>query len=456
MSTTTTIQRKKHNSDNKLPEKLEVRIEDSVYDVTHFVKKHPGGNVILYSNSFKDPDGVNDVTEAFKEFHGRSTITNSYLNALPKRPADSPREPIMVAFEKWRSQLEKEGYFEPSMPHVIFRLVELVVIYLFGLVCFYYGGWSGNIAGVIVHGMFGVRCGWVQHEGGHNSFTGNMKVDKFIQGLTIGFGLGSSGKKWNHMHDKHHATPQKVGYDIDLDTTPLVAFFKTAVEDNRQRGFYPLWLRFQHLTFLPITSGVFVMLFWILNLHPMYAFKTKKYDQLFWMFTFHTFRPLTIVWVSGLSFLQAYGLVWASAWFSGVYLFGHFSTSHTHCPVVQEEAKNWLEFALEHTVDIEPSNPVVSWVMGYLNCQVLHHLFPHMPQYRQPEVSKKLAEFCKQHGLKYEIIGYFEAWRRTFANLRDVGAHYYENGLDKTRLETKKSDIGATIKSGKLNKEFGG
>jgi fatty acid desaturase len=37
----------------------------------------------------------------------------------------------------------------------------------------------------------------------------------------------------------------------------------------------------------------------------------------------------------------------------------------------------------------------VDWVMGYLNYQVIHHMFPAMPQYRGPAVSKELQLLAK-------------------------------------------------------------
>lgn len=38
-----------------------------------------------------------------------------------------------------------------------------------------------------------------------------LQVDKLIQSLAIGLGLSMSGSVWNSMHNKHHATPNKVG-----------------------------------------------------------------------------------------------------------------------------------------------------------------------------------------------------------------------------------------------------
>lgn len=37
-----------------------------------------------------------------------------------------------------------------------------------------------------------------------------LQVDKLIQTVAIGMGLSQSGWVWNNMHNKHHATPNKV------------------------------------------------------------------------------------------------------------------------------------------------------------------------------------------------------------------------------------------------------
>jgi fatty acid desaturase len=267
------------------------------------------------------------------------------------------------------------------------------------------------------------------HEAGHYSLTGSIPLDRQLQMVTYGLGCGMSACYWRNQHNKHHATPQKEGHDMDLDTTPLVAFFDRAVETNRPRPHSRLWLRFQAWTFLPVTSGLFVMAFWVLFLHPRQVGKARDGAQALWMLAFHVVRPLLVAWAAGCSFFQGYAFTWASIWLSGMYLFGHFATSHTHLDVVPgDEHRNWVRYAVDHTVDISPDNPLVNWAMGYLNCQVIHHLFPQMPQCVQPEVSRRFRKFAREWGLKYHIIGYGEAWHKTFANLVAVGEAYYEKG----------------------------
>ena len=409
-----------------------VRIGDTEYDVSGF--KHPGGSVINYMLTANGAD----ATEAYREFHYRSKKADKYLKSLPQRPAEggslktgrsrtkgvSSDEVIDADFAVFRAQLEEEGFFEPSPAHTAYRLAELAAI--FGAACVLLR--AGHVlASVVLFALFNGRCGWVQHEGGHGSLTGNLWWDKRIQAMTIGFGLGSSGDMWNSMHNKHHATPQKAGHDMDLDTTPLVAFFANAVETNRPRPYSGLWLKFQAWTFLPVTSGILVMGFWLLFLHPRNVVKKGKWEEGAWMLAAHVARTALVAHLAQVSYLRAYGLVWAAFWAAGMYLFGHFSTSHTHLDVVDvTENPSWVRYAVEHTVDIDTHKPWVNWIMGYLNCQVVHHMFPQMPQFRQPEVSKRLKAFCDKHGLRYQVLSYWGAWYETFSNLNRVGGHYHE------------------------------
>ena len=188
------------------------------YDVTDY--KHPGGNVISYMYG-------QDATNAFEEFHYRSKTAKRILQLLPRKKIDisvsvnDTEQQMLQDFARFRKSLEERGFFTPSYFHITYRILELFAIYIFAVYTMHY-----SIAvSVVVLGLFGGRCGWVQHEGGHNSLTGNIKTDKMIQNVFIGFGLLADGSMWNNMHTRHHAATQKIGYDMDLDTAPFVLFY---------------------------------------------------------------------------------------------------------------------------------------------------------------------------------------------------------------------------------------
>merc|ERR1712070_634187 len=121
--------------------------------------------------------------------------------------------------------------------------------------------WSGFFyAGAAMMGVAQGRCGWLQHEGGHYSLTGNIKTDKGLQIAIYGLGCGMSAAWWRNQHNKHHATPQKLKHDVDLDTLPLVAF-NAEIAKKAKHPLLKLWLKYQALVFCPV-SCLLVALGW--------------------------------------------------------------------------------------------------------------------------------------------------------------------------------------------------
>jgi acyl-CoA 6-desaturase (Delta-6 desaturase) len=117
--------------------------------------------------------------------------------------------------------VEEEGFFKPDVPHVLLRLSEIVVMHALG---FYFLFNSQVILGLVILGIVSGRCGWLMHEGGHYSMTGNISLDRTMQIVLYGVGCGMSASWWRNQHNKHHSMPQKLGCDVDLNTLPLVAF----------------------------------------------------------------------------------------------------------------------------------------------------------------------------------------------------------------------------------------
>ena len=392
-----------------------VIINDYKYDITNF--KHPGGNVINYM-----ANGDN-ATEAFNEFHYRSKTATQLLNQLPKTKISNfiyDDKEILKEFGKLRNSFIRKGYFKPSYFHVFNRALFLVALYGAATYTIQYN----CIAAALIFGLCGGQCGWLQHEAGHNSLTGIIKLDKLIQEFIMGFGLYVSASKWNRMHNRHHATPQKIGHDVDLETTPFVAFYKNAVSDNKATARFcsPAWLRFQAYTFLPITSGLLVPVYWRCYLHTAHMIRNGKHREIMWTVLGTTAHIGAFMRLGELSLGRAFLYHYLSCWLSYIYMFGHFSLSHSTTETVgKEENPSWIRYAIEHSVDISTSNYLVGWVMGYLNYQVVHHLFPSMPQYRGYEVSKELVPFCKKYDIKYKRISYYTAWYEMFANLDCVG-----------------------------------
>jgi len=396
----------------------EVLVDGRLYDVSKF--KHPGGGII---NFYGSPEGPVDASEAWHAFHGRSPTAAKYMKTLKSREAPPhmlKKDPVVEDFIKLRESLRAEGMFEPDPVYVTQRFAELVFMHILGLCLVYHcpSCLPTTMAGLVVLGMASGRCGWYMHEGGHYSLTGHIPTDRAIQCFTYGFGCGMSASFWRNQHNKHHATPQKLKHDVDLETLPMVAFNKRVI-----KGKPSLWVQFQDKLF-PVISTLIIALGWQFFLHPRHSARSGNYMELFWFAT----RYLT--WSSAFSHMSVSGAIGAYMfynWVAATYIFTNFAVSHTHRDVVDpDKHANWVEYSSNHTTNCQ-NHWFTNWWMAYLNFQIEHHLFPDMPQYRHPGIAHRVRALFEKHGLVYDDRPYMVAMADTFRNLHEVGDPNHEH-----------------------------
>lgn len=89
-------------------------------------------------------------------------------------------------FTKLYLELEKEGLFKPSYTHNIMRVAELFVIAAVGYMLLQRENVAAKITGIILIGLMQGRIGWIQHESGHVSVSGNAKFDRFFHAIIFG------------------------------------------------------------------------------------------------------------------------------------------------------------------------------------------------------------------------------------------------------------------------------
>jgi fatty acid desaturase len=393
----------------------EVLVNGRYYDVTNL--RHPGGSVI----KFYAGKGI-DATQAFDNFHVRSKKALKMLNSLPSREAKAEKEALpgqaalLADFKEFTAQLEKEGYFKPDYVHIVYRLAEIFFMHAIGAYLLFSGYYY---TGIVILGIVSGRCGWLMHEGGHYSLTGNIAIDRQLQIWLYGVGCGMSGSWWRNQHNKHHSMPQKVDHDVDLNTLPLVAFTKRVV---KKCGFsQKLWIRLQGYLF-PIITCFLVAIGWEMYLHPRHSLRSKNYMELAAMFTRYAIWAYFFIPHFGLwGAIKVYMLY---TWVASDYIFINFAVSHTHLGVVpaDDTSVDWIRYAAVYTMNVKPGPfRFVNWWMSYLNFQIEHHLFPSMPQFRFPQISHRVKAFFEKHGLVYDQRSYTDAMAVTFQNLDKVG-----------------------------------
>jgi linoleoyl-CoA desaturase len=69
----------------------------------------------------------------------------------------------------------------------------------------------------------------------------------------------------------------------------------------------------------------------------------------------------------------------------------------------------WAVHQVETTVDYARNNRMVSWLVGGLNFQIEHHLFPRVSHVNYPAISGLVEATCREFGVRYSEHASFGA-----------------------------------------------
>src|SRR5690606_27088069 len=65
---------------------------------------------------------------------------------------------------------------------------------------------------------------------------------------------------------------------------------------------------------------------------------------------------------------------------------------------IEEE---WMIHQLQSTANFSTKNPILTWLLGGLNFQVEHHLFPKVSHIHYPALNKIVQETCRANDISY-------------------------------------------------------
>lgn len=249
----------------------------------------------------------------------------------------------------------------------------------------------------------------VMHDGAHGSFS-KYKWVNVLAAFSLNI-LGGNSFMWNIKHNIiHHSFTNVDGVDDDIDLQPWMR-----MSSGQKR--YRLH-RFQHFYFWFLYSLFY--LFWIFVLDFQKYFNKKignfplkkmnwKDHLIFWSFKIvHYFLFIGIPiykvgfthWLIGfLVFASVAGLV-----LSLVFQLAH-TVEHTSFPAVNSEdgkmEDEWAIHQLKTTANFATKNKLVCWLLGGLNFQIEHHLFPKISHIHYPAISKVIKKACLEYGVTY-------------------------------------------------------
>lgn len=278
------------------------------------------------------------------------------------------------------------------------------------------GSWWALTAAVPA-AMISARTGFLGHDAGHRQIARSPRVNRLLGLLFGNLMTGMSYGWWNDKHNRHHANPNHVGKDPDVGAGALVWTYEQA--DERHKGLS--WLtRHQAWLFFPmlLLEGLNLQVNSILDLRSRQP-KDRVVEAA--LLAVHAAAYLGLAFTL-LSPAQAIAFILLHQGLFGLHLGCAFAPNHKGMPM-PGHGERWdhLRRQVLTSRNIR-GGPVTDWLLGGLNYQVEHHLFPSIPRCNLRKVQPMVREHCAKVGLPFTETGLVDSYRLALGHMHDVGA----------------------------------
>ncbi len=275
--------------------------------------------------------------------------------------------------------------------------------------------WTLAVAALLA--VLFTQVGFLGHDAGHRQIFGSRR-SSYIAGVLLGnLGIGLSYGWWVAKHNRHHAHPNTEGADPDIAAGALIF---TAAQLNAPRGVVRLIRRYQAYLFFPM------LLLEAVNLHVAsvraMADRTSRFRRAeATLLAAHFVGYLTLVLVVLGPGLKAVAFVVVQQGLFGLYLGCSFAPNHKGMPVLAAyDRSDFLRRQVLTSRNIR-GGWLTDMVLGGLNYQIEHHLFPSAPRPNLRRCQPLIREFCEQRGLAYCQTSLAGSFTTVLRHLNSVG-----------------------------------
>ena len=294
--------------------------------------------------------------------------------------------------------------------------VVVVAAWVVGFIAIGDSWWQLISAAVL--GVLMTQLAFLGHDAAHRQIFKSGRWNDWTSLVLANLFVGISYGWWQSKHTKHHANPNKEGYDPDIALS-AVAF--TPAMATRHRNRLVRWLvAHQGWYFFPI------LLLEGLSLHTDGLRRVLRRGKLQRRWVELSFLIVRLGGLAALAFLvlsPGKALVFLAVELAvfGLYMGSTFAPAHIGMPLVSPKLK--LDF-LRRQVLVSRNisgGRLMSIFMGGLNYQVEHHLFPSMARPHLRKVQPLVSAYCAEAGVPYTQTSLLRAYALVIRYLNTVG-----------------------------------
>ncbi len=250
----------------------------------------------------------------------------------------------------------------------------------------------------------------VMHEGGHQSFSKYKWLNR-VSAYFLNV-LGGNADFWKVKHNINHHTYTNIeGVDSDIDVRPFMRLHEGQPRHKLHR--------FQHFYWVFLYGISYVVWVYWDDSQKYFTGKigkhmtAKKWDAkehfIFWStkiaYTFfYLILPILIV-----GWLKALIGFFVITFVTGLSISIVFQLAHviqeTNFPLPDKQTnkiqQEWAIHQVSTTANFATHSKALFWLLGGLNFQIEHHLFPRISHVHYPAISRFVKEACEEYNIAY-------------------------------------------------------
>jgi linoleoyl-CoA desaturase len=309
------------------------------------------------------------------------------------------------------NRLSKSGNFNLYLKTIVMFAAYLGPYFLITFNLFESKGVWAILAVLMGLGMAGVGMN-VMHDANHGSYSKNQTFNKILGFFSIGLLAGNS-LNWRIQHNMIHHTYTNVhGHDEDISSIGLLRF-EPHQEKKKVHKFQFLyaWFFYSLMTLMWSTVKDFQQVIRFNKAGYLKNLNTTFGKELFIVilskilyFTYVMIPYFVVPEMTFLNWIIGYVIMHATA---GLVLTVVFQLAHVtdknEFPLAHEGQleNDFLVHQLKTTMNFATNNPLISYIVGGLNFQVEHHLFPAISHIHYPKISKIVEATAIEFNVPY-------------------------------------------------------
>jgi fatty acid desaturase len=246
-------------------------------------------------------------------------------------------------------------------------------------------------------GILLTQFAFITHEASHRQVFDSGRANDLIGRFLAAGVVGISYAWWMTKHTRHHANPNTLGKDPDIEFDTIAFLEEDAA---KQRGLMRWITQRQGYLFFPLLTLEGLNLHF-LSIRTLFAKKVRIPGRAL---------ELSLIGVRLTAYLavlflmlplgMAFAFLGVQLAVFGVYMGASFAPNHKGMPIIDKDAKvDFLSKQVLTSRNIRGRG--MATFMGGLNYQIEHHLFPNMPRPHLARAREMVIAHCEAQNIKY-------------------------------------------------------